>query len=264
MLKKLFLLLVKLVLLSYILLIGFAWGLSDFLVFLPPEAGYKKNNQLIYIQSQTNGSHSTHAIIADYTINPAAKYTVIYNHGNAVDLSGLQRLKQQFIEHNYSIIMYDYSGYGLSAGEPSEQQVYNDSQAVYDYLIKKQHLQPNQIIIYGHSLGSAVATNLALNHSAAALILISPFTSAFRVKTFYPILPFDKFRTISKLPKVHIPLLLMHSRDDKIIPVSHGKTLFAIANQPKHAVWFDHAGHNGISHQGKAFWQPLQTFINTL
>lgn len=264
MLKNLLFSLLKIALLSYILLLAFAWGLSDSLIFLPPKVGYKTNNHLLSIQSKTADSHSTHAIVANYSINPSAKYTVIYNHGNAVDLSGLQNLKQQFFNHNYSIIMYDYSGYGLSDGEPSEQQVYNDSQAIYDYLINKHHLQADRIIIYGHSLGSAIATNLALNNSAAALILISPFTTAFRVKTQYPIVPFDKFNTIDKLPNIHMPLLLMHSNDDKVVPPSHSKLLFDVASQPKHAVWFDHAGHNNITHQGALFWKPLASFIETL
>jgi len=264
MLKKLLLSLFKIVLLSYILLISFAWGLSDSLIFLPPPAGYTKSDHLLYIQSKTYGGDSTHAIVADYTINPSAKYTVIYNHGNAVDLSGLQNLKQKFYNHNYSIIMYDYSGYGLSDGKPSEQQVYNDSQAIYNFLINEQSLRPNQIIIYGHSLGSGVATNLALNNPAASLILESAFTSAFRVKTLYPIVPFDKFSSIKKLPGIHIPLLLMHGYDDHIIPISHSKSLFKIANQPKHAIWFEHAGHNNITKQGDLFWRSLDAFIKTI
>lgn len=265
MLKKSLLSFFKIILLLYVLLIAFAWSFSDSLIFLPPPtAGYSIDNHLISIQSKTFDSDSSHTIIADYTINPSAKYTLIYNHGNAVDLSGLGSVKQRFYKHGYSILMYDYSGYGLSQGKPSEQQLYNDAQAIYNYLINEKNVSPDQIIIYGHSLGSAVATDLASNNPAASLILEAGFTSAFRVKTFYPVVPFDKFSSIRKLPDIHMPVLFMHGYDDNVIPVSHSQSLFNVANQPKRILLFEHAGHNNITQQGVFFWQSLDEFIKTI
>ncbi len=264
MLKTLSIKLSKIILVSYSLLLGFAWGFSDALIFLPPEPGYKITDSHIAITSKSAENNLSHTIIAKYLKNPSARYTILYSHGNAVDLSGLSSLQTKFLRHNYSIIMYDYSGYGQSEGTPSEQQVYHDAQAVYDYLTNDAGLKTDEIIIYGHSLGAAVATELALNNPAAALIMESPFTTAFRVKTHFAIVPFDKFASIEKLPEIQTPVLIMHSLDDTIIPPSHSQVLFDSANEPKQLIWFKRAGHTQITHQKQAFWKPFHTFLYTL
>ncbi len=164
-----------------------------------------------------------------------------------------------FYRHGYSIIIYDYSGYGLSEGKASEAQVYNDVAAVYTYLIKHEKLKPEQILSYGHSLGTAVATDLAFKNPVAGLILESPFTTAFRVKTAYPLLPFDKFSSINK---IDTPVFITHSKDDPIVPFWHGKELFDKARQPKKALWLNHDGHSKITHN-PSFWIQLDSFINS-
>ena len=264
MLKKTLIRLFTTAIFLYAGLIVFAWGFSDKLIFLPPVPGYAMSNNLISLSVPDSQTGKQHSIIAQYIKAPDARYTILYSHGNAVDLSGLKNLQKKFLRHHYSIMMYDYSGYGLSEGEPSEAQVYNDSQAIYDYLINHEGLKAEQIIIYGHSLGTAIATNLALHNAAAGLVLESPFTTAFRVKTVYPIAPFDKFRSINKLPEIHTPLLIMHSKDDSVIPYSHSLSLFQVAHQPKKLVLFDHAGHTEITHQGSRYWQSLQQFISNV
>lgn len=132
--------------------------------------------------------------------------------------------------------------------------------AVYDYLIKQQNLQPEQIISYGHSLGAAIATELAVNRPVAGLVLESPFITAFRVQTVYPLLPFDKFANIDKISRINTAVFILHSRDDPIIPFWHGETLFEKAITPKKALWIEAAGHSGITRH-PAFWPALADFL---
>jgi len=248
----------------YLCLIAIGISYSDKLIFLPQKPSYSFTNDLLSIPSKNYSIPNTsNTIVARYLKNPGSYYTLLYSHGNAVDMGGLKQLQQKFYNHGYSIIIYDYSGYGLSEGDASEQQVYNDVQAIYDYLIKKQHLKPEQIIAYGHSLGAAIATELAHKNPVSSLVLESPFITAFRVKTIYPIVPFDKFSTIDKINQIHAPVFITHSRDDSIIPFWHSEMLYEKANQPKKSRWFNNSGHSGITHTS-TFWPTLAAFIASL
>ncbi len=242
----------------------FAWFFSDHLIFYPPPQRYSWNDGLITIASPDAGNTgSKHPIVARYLINPEARYTVLYSHGNATDISQLILLQQQFYHHGFSVIVYDYSGYGLSAGTASEPQLYNDVQAVYQYLLDNTSLKAENIIAYGHSLGAAVATELAYRNPVAALVVESPFVSAFRVTTVLPVLPFDKFSSIDKIKQVDTPLLVLHSRDDPVIAYWHSEALFAKAVPPKQYFGFADAGHSGISDK-PLFWQKLASFISMM
>ncbi len=252
------------VLLAYVALVGIGVTYSDKLIFLPQPPSYSLSDQHIIINSKSADiKNTTHKIIASYLRNPDAKYTILYSHGNATDLGGLQYLQKNFYKHGYSILIYDYSGYGQSGGVASEQQVYNDVQAIYNYLINDEKVEPKQIIAYGHSLGAAIATDLALSNTIGALVLESPFTTAFRVKTVYSIVPFDKFTNIDKIRNIHAPVFITHSKDDHIIPFWHGIELFDSANEPKKFLAFETKGHTQITHH-QNFWLTLNQFVSTL
>ncbi len=249
---------------AYLFLISIGLLYSDSLIFLPPSPNYQYTDDLVTLKSKSASDDSAqHNITARLLINPGARYTVLYSHGNAIDISGLYRLQQKFFNHGYSVITYDYSGYGLSEGEPSEQQVYNDVLAVYNYLIEQQKLSPGQIIAYGHSLGAAVATDLAFNRPVAGLILESPFTTAFRVKTVYPLVPFDKFSTLSKINRINTPVFILHGHDDPVIPFWHGEALYEAAIKPKKALWLNNVGHSRITHTN-TFWPALAEFVTDI
>jgi alpha-beta hydrolase superfamily lysophospholipase len=251
-------------LLAYFILIGFGFAFSDQLIFLPQVPSYTLSDQHISIDSKsTSNEKTTNQIIIKHIENPLSKYTILYSHGIAVDLGGLRYLQNNFYNHGYSIVTYDYSGYGHSKGRASEQQVYNDVQAVYDYLLKQKNISADRIISYGHSLGAAIATDLAYKNSVAALVLESPFTTAFRVKTIYPIAPFDKFASIDKIQDIHVPVFISHSKDDRVIAFWHGEELFGVANSPKKFLSLETKGHAGITHS-TAFWSAFETFISSL
>jgi fermentation-respiration switch protein FrsA (DUF1100 family) len=163
---------------------------------------------------------------------------------NAEDLGDLRPLLERLNVWGFSLFAYDYRGYGTSQGKPGERHVYRDAEAAYDYLTQQLQVPPEQIIVYGRSVGGGAATELASHHPVAGLILESAFTSAFRVIVPLPLLPFDKFPNLAKLKKVRCPILVMHGQADQIIPINHGYRLYAAAPEPKLSLWVEAAGHN--------------------
>lgn len=257
------------ILLPLVLLAGFfllIWLLPPHLIFQPPAVSYRPDNQLRFLDAPSVAG-KPHRLAARYLKVEGARFTILYHHGNAVDLGGLQQLQAQFARQGYSSLFYDYSGYGLSEGQSSEHQTRLDARAAYDYLRHTLHVPAERIVLFGHSLGSAVAVELASRVAAAGLVLESPLLSAYRVQFTSPwilaLLPFDRFKSIDKIARLALPVLVVHSRDDPVIPVSHGKMLYRLAREPKQLVLFDHAGHAGITHQER-FWSVLRGFLNTL
>jgi len=162
-------------------------------------------------------------------------------HGNAGNLSefdrplhyaGLQQL-------GLNLLAFDYRGYGESDGVPTEAGLYRDGQAAYRYLREKQGVAPERIIVFGHSLGSAVAVDLASRFPMAGVILDGALTSVVdRGQELYPYIPVrwiagSRFNSMEKIPEVRIPKLFLHAVGDDVIPIAHGRRLYQAAPQPK-------------------------------
>jgi pimeloyl-ACP methyl ester carboxylesterase len=229
---------------------------ADSMIFLPPPASYQDSAEVLKIAVTP-----TEKISALYQTNPSATYTIVYIHGNATDLGGARPLMAQWVGLGFNAFAYDYRGYGTSDGYPSEQNAYQDAEAAYAYLTQTLKIPPSRIILYGRSVGSGSATELASRYPVAGLILESAFTSAFRVVVPFPILPFDKFANQAKLPKVRCPILVMHGRADETVPFSHGQALYATATTPKLSLWVDGAGHNDFREvAGERYAQVLMDF----
>jgi len=204
-------------------------------------------------------------ITALYLPNPRARYTLLFSHGNAEDIGEDLFFLQSFYNAGFSIFAYDYRGYGNSTGEPSEKGVYEDVFAAHDYLTTQLHVPPGQIISMGRSLGCGAAIHLAARRQVAGLIVEAPFLSAFRVLTRVQLLPWDKFNNARDIRKIHVPVLVIHGRNDQIVPFWHGEKLFALANQPKTFLPIDSAGHNDVVLlAGKKYVAALQDFASGL
>jgi fermentation-respiration switch protein FrsA (DUF1100 family) len=216
-----------------------AWFYSDRMIFLPPAPSYSDRPEILKVP--TEGGERIAAI---YLANPAATYTLLFSHGNAEDLGSVVSLLPGLAHLGFSVFAYDYSGYGLSDGTPSERRVYADIDGAYDYLTGPLHVPPQRIIAYGRSLGAGAAVDLAARRPVGGLILESPFLSAFRVMTRVPLFPFDKFRNAGKIGRVRCPLLVMHGEADEIVPLWHGRQLFDKAPGPKIFVAIPGAHHN--------------------
>ena len=189
---------------------------------------------------------------------PNAKGTVLFFHGNAGNISHRINYLEMFKRLGYNTLLFDYRGYGQSSGVPSESGTYLDAQAAWRYLTETRGIAPAQIVLFGESLGGAVAAWLAVQEKPGLLALASTFTSVPDLAAeIYPFLPvrwisrFD-YDTRKSLQSVTCPVFIAHSPQDEIIPFEHGQQLFQAAPEPKQFLELE-GGHN----IGFIFMQPL-------
>jgi uncharacterized protein len=192
----------------------------------------------------------------------------LFFHGNAGNLTHREPHFREITAAGSSILMLDYRGYGKSAGRPTEQGLYNDADAAYDYLLKAGY-RPGQIVIHGESLGTAVAVDLASRCPCGGLVLEAPLTSARDVaRTVLPVIgPMVVwgFNSRRKIGRVHTPMLFIQGDGDEIIPLRLGQTLYAAAPEPKSFWVVPRAGHNDIVEAGgAAYGQRLRAFYQTI
>lgn len=212
------------------------------MIFLPQPASYQDTEDILKIPVT-----DTETISALYLPNSQSTYTVLYIHGNAEDLGDVRPVLDRLHSCGFSVFAYDYRGYGTSDGNPSEENAYQDAEAAYTYLTQHLKIPPEQVIVYGRSVGGGSATELATRYSVAGLILESTFTSAFRVVVPFPLLPFDKFSNLDKLRTVDCPVLVMHGQADQTIPIQHGQALYEAAPNQKLFLWVAEAGHDDFT-----------------
>ena len=173
-----------------------------------------------------------------YIPKKGAKITLLFLHGNAGNISHRLDSIKIFNSLGMNVFIFDYRGYGHSKGSANEQNTYDDAKSAWDYLLKNKNLKAEDIIIFGRSLGGAIATNLGHTLKPKGIILESTFTS---VKEFasdvYPFLPkfliHFNYETTKYLKDINYPVLVIHSEDDDIIPFKHGEAVFKSANEPK-------------------------------
>lgn len=180
--------------------------------------------------------------------SPRAHFAVLVCHGNGGNISHRIELCRSFMGMGVSVLLFDYRGYGHSEGKMSEEGTYLDAQAACQWL-RRRGFEAENIIVYGESLGGGVACELALREHVGALILQSTFTNIADIGAeLFPWLPVRwlntiKYDTVKKLPRVHVPVLVTHSREDKLILFHHAEKNFAAANEPK-MFWETNGGHN--------------------
>jgi len=197
-----------------------------------------------------------------------ARGVILFCHGNAGNISHRLESIQIFHRLGLDIFIFDYRGYGQSEGKPSEQGTYQDAEAAWRYLIEERQVDPNEIIVFGRSLGGAVASWLAQSHTPGALILESAFTSLRDIAArLYPYLPVRlllrfEYNTAEHLDRVNCPVLIVHSREDEIMPFSHGRRLFEVANEPKRLLEIAGTHNEGFLTSGKRYEEGLNAFIS--
>lgn len=180
---------------------------------------------------------------------PAARGTLLYLHGNGGNIGHRLDQIEMFHRLGLNVFIIDYRGYGASSGKPSEQGTYQDALAAWHYLIQQKHLAPERIVLFGESLGGSIAAWLAARHPPAGLILYASFTSVPDLaQALYPMFPAARlaryrYDTRAALGRANSPLLILQSREDEIIPFSHGQALLAAAREPKRLVEL-RGGHN--------------------
>ncbi|MEA3560690.1 MAG: alpha/beta hydrolase [Candidatus Omnitrophota bacterium] len=168
-----------------------------------------------------------------------SRATILFCHGNAGNISHRLEIIRLFNRLNLNTFIFDYRGYGKSKGWVSENGTYLDAQAAYDYLVSRDDVTGDKIIIYGKSLGAAIAIDLAAKTKPCALISESAFGSVLEIgRVFYAHLPLKlmltmRYDNISKIRGLDMPKLIIHSIDDEIVPFEQGRRLFNEAGEPK-------------------------------
>lgn len=238
-----------------------AWWYADRMIFQPQPSRYTASSGATLVPTADGDS-----IAVLWLPNPRARYTILYSHGNAEDLGDLRAFLPDLRDAGFSVLAYDYRGYGMSTRRvPSERSAYRDLAAAYDHLTGALGVPPERVILHGRSLGGGIASELASRRPAAGLILESTFVSAFRVAIPRPIFPFDRFATAGRLRDVRCPVLVIHGTRDEVIPPWHGAALLERANHPKRHLWVDGAGHNDlVTVAGAGYWRALREFAASL
>jgi fermentation-respiration switch protein FrsA (DUF1100 family) len=200
-----------------------------------------------------------------------SRLTVLVCHGNGGNVSHrLDRVLLMQSRLGVDTLLFDYRGYGSSQGSPDEQGTYRDARAAYRWLLARGH-GPERVVLFGESLGSAVALQLALEVEARALVLESPFASvpamARAVYPFLPLWPFVRTRydNVAKAARLRLPLLVMHGERDEVVPFEQGRRVFDEAPEPKRFFAIPGASHNDTyAVGGEPYWRTLRDFLEGL
>eukprot|EP00741_Cyanophora_paradoxa_P025004 tig00000319_g24136.t1 len=233
------------------------------LAFVPPPCQYFDDGTLVWLRTA-----SGMRIPAFHITYPKTNRTLLFSHGNAEDLGLLwDHLMAISSRLKVSLCAYEYPGYGLSEGQPSEHGVYEAADAAFEYLTKHCKLDAaRDIILFGRSLGSGPTVDLASRADVRAVILQSPLTSCVRVvlkidHTF----GFDIFPNVDKIRRVQAPVLVIHGTDDEVVPFAHGLTLYKMCANAAKPVWIQGAGHNDIELRWRdLYFRSLEAFLASL
>jgi uncharacterized protein len=199
------------------------------------------------------------------TNSPRRHLTALFCHGNGGNISHRLDSYVALLATGVNLFAFDYRGYGRSEGRPSEQGTYKDAQAAYQWLRQK-GFEGTNILAFGESLGGAIAAELALREPVGGLVLQSTFTSVPEMGAeLFPWLPVRwlgtiRYDTHSKLPRLHVPVLVMHSPQDELVRIHHGKANFAAANEPK-LFWELRGDHNSPLADPKTFISGMEKFL---
>lgn len=228
----------------YLLLCIVAVFFADRLIFLPPASSYSKDLPFLQFLRLANGKKIAFVHLKARPSLP----TLLYSHGNAEDIGHSMQLFEQWNALGLGVVAYDYPGYGLSPGRPSEKSAQNALKHLWDHLLQS-GTPSSSIVIVGRSIGSGPSVWLAEKKQAAGLILISPLKSVYQVAfpLPFPLFPRDRFPSIRRMPRIDTPLLVIHGENDEVIPAHHGKALYqASAASDKNLIIIPETRHNDL------------------
>ncbi|MFH0977212.1 MAG: alpha/beta hydrolase [Spirochaetota bacterium] len=240
---------------------------STFIFFPEKEVRYTPKNVELHYE-QVEFKTVDNIILSGWWIPSVRKPVILYCHGNGGNVSHLLDIIKMYNKLGYNILVFDYRGYGMNKGSPSEQGTYLDAEAAWNYVVNTRKIPPKNIIIHGRSLGGSIAAWLAMKREPRMLIVESSFTSmkdaakhncsctpALIILTY-------KYNTAEYLKKVKCPVLIIHSRDDELIPFHQGVRLFELANEPKEFCEIS-GSHNAGYYKSKNIYENnLKKFIS--
>lgn len=261
----------------YAVACGYLWAVQPLLIFRPraeiteTPASYGLSYDDIFIAVETDGS-GAERMHAWWVPNDGGDgRTILYLHGAALNIGANSDHARRLHSLGFSVLLISYRGFGRSDGEfPTEQNVYEDAEAGWRYLAEQRGIDPRTIFIYGHSLGGAVAIDLAARHpEAGGLIVEATFTSMRDMadtRPKYRLFPIEwilnqKFDSFSKVGRLRVPVLYLHGTADQVVPYRMSRELFERTPSPKRLVLIDGGGHNNSARVGgKIYLDAVKEF----
>ncbi|MBF0329142.1 MAG: alpha/beta hydrolase [Nitrospirae bacterium] len=257
---------------GYAIFLGLIYLTQDSMVYFPVKELFTNPKQSGMEYDEVMFSTSDGITISAWYIPVQSgvqeRGTVLFCHGNAGNISHRIDSIRIFHELGFSVLIFDYRGYGNSGGKPSEDGTYLDAEAAWEYLTMTKKISPDKIILFGRSLGSAVAAETALRKKAGVLVIESGFTSLSDLGSFiYPYLPVRliakyKYSTIDKISGINIPKLFIHSPDDQIVPFKQGRELYEKAAGPKEFLEIKGGHNDGFMVTGRPYIDGMNRFIS--
>ena len=252
----------------YFLVLVFLYFYQRNLLYHPNENNYSGDKISVDIKKVKIQTADNIELLGWYHKKNLKDYkTLVYFHGNAGSLENRIHKLNHFQDMNINFLIIAWRGFNGNKGKPSERGLYVDGKSAIDWL-KKKGVDEKNLILYGESLGTGVATHLAQNKNYAGVILETPFTSMVdAAKNFYPYVPInlllkDKFENFKKVKNINAPILVMHGEVDKIVPFSMGKKIYEIANNPKYSYFTKYDNH--MMEYDENLVLALKSFFNSL
>jgi fermentation-respiration switch protein FrsA (DUF1100 family) len=263
--------LIVVALLSFGIIVAIVYFFQDRLLYFPSSemAGTPAVAGLEFEQVHFRAADNT-ALHGWYVPAQDARATLLFCHGNGGNIS--HRLDSILIFNSLglNVFIFDYRGYGMSQGRPSEQGTELDALAAMQWLIGEKQVDPEKLIIFGRSLGGAVAAGLACTQGAAGLVLESSFTSYGDIgREHYPWLPVRliaryRYATLEKVADISMPVLVVHSTDDELVPFRHGRKVFEACTGQKYFLQISGGHNDGFLLSGDSYVRGLDRFITAV
>ena len=267
--KKMYILsIVGLLILAYLIITLYLYSFQRNLLYHPMENNYFGDKITVPIEKVKIKTKDNIELLGWYHKKDSNNYkTILFLHGNAGSLENRIHKINHFNDMNLNFLIVAWRGFSGNKGQPTEKGLYIDAKSAVDWLEKK-GINIENIVIYGESLGTGVATEIAQNNNFAGIILESPFTSMVEAgKTKYPIFPIglllkDKYESDKKVKNIKSPILIMHGKEDKIVPFWMGNKMFELANEPKYSYFSKYDDH--MMEFNQELINSLKLFIKSL
>ncbi len=266
--RKNLLQLVLIIFFLYFFVLVFLYFYQRNLLYHPNENNYSGDKILVDIKEVRITTSDNIELLGWYhEKNLKKNKTLVYFHGNAGSLKNRIHKLNHFQDMNINFLIIAWRGFSGNNGKPTEQGLYEDGKSAIDWLVEKGADEKN-LILYGESLGTGIATHLAQEKNYAGVILETPFTSMVdAAKIFYPYIPInlllkDKFENYKKIKNINSPILVMHGEEDQIVPFSMGKKIYKMANEPKYSYFTKYDNH--MMEYDEKLVQALKLFLKNL
>lgn len=257
--------------LAYVLVVVLVWAFQDRLLYLPHmgrEHLATPADRGMAWESVTLATDDGLSLDAWWVPANEPRGSLLFFHGNAGNISHRLDSLAQFHQLGLSVLIIDYRGYGRSEGRPSEAGTALDARAAWRWMGEERDVAADEIVLFGRSLGAAVAAELGREVRPAAVILESPFRSVpLLAQQIYPFLParwlarFD-YDTAAYVAEIEAPILVIHSREDDIIPFAEGEAVFEAAREPKEMLVIGGSHNTGFLESGADYLQGIDDFLN--